>query len=496
MRCYLNGNPLLRASTNLRGVLHMSENDSLEKTLRLRDVYAIATGTMFSSGFFLLPGLAVAETGPSVVLAYLVSGVIVLPSMLSMAELATALPRAGGTYFIIDRSLGPLLGTIGGWGAWLALVLKSCFALIGMGAYLRLLFDVNITLVAVVLTVLLGGLNLLGANHTKKLQNLLIAGLVLILVFYLLQGVVYVFSLNVREVLPDRFTPFFSKGTYGFFTTVGMVFVSYAGLTNVASVAEEVEDPGRNIPLGMVLALTTSLMVYVVGVGILVAVLSPEGLSQDLSPVATAGEKIFSWIPASWGNLIIVIAAGAAFASTGNAGILSASRYPMAMSRDHLISPLFARVGKTGVPHWSIAVTLVTMIVVLVGFNVREVAKLASAFQLLLFGLLNLSVILMRESQIEGYTPAYRAPWYPWLQVFGILFSAILIFEMGLLPFLFTLAVCVSAGIWFRVYAQDRVDRKGAIFHVHAELGKQKDPGLEQEMSDVTDEKEEAASDS
>lgn len=99
-------------------------HDKLSKELGLSDVYAIATGAMFSSGFFLLPGLAAAETGPSVFLAYLVSGIIVLPTMFSVAELATAMPKAGGTYYIIDRSLGPMIGTIGGFGSWVALVLK------------------------------------------------------------------------------------------------------------------------------------------------------------------------------------------------------------------------------------------------------------------------------------------------------------------------------------------------------------------------------------
>lgn len=121
------------------------EHKNLKKELGLWDVYAIATGAMFSSGFFLLPGLAAAQTGPSVFLAYFVSGLIVLPTMFSMAELTTALPKAGGTYYIIDRSLGPIWGTIGGYGSWLALVLKSAFALIGMGAYLSIFIELPIT---------------------------------------------------------------------------------------------------------------------------------------------------------------------------------------------------------------------------------------------------------------------------------------------------------------------------------------------------------------
>ncbi|MDF3130972.1 APC family permease [Kiritimatiellaeota bacterium B1221] len=466
----------------------MNRPDTLEKRLRLRDVYALATGAMFSSGFFLLPGLAAAETGPSVILAYLVSGLIVLPTMFSMAELATALPRSGGTYFMIDRSLGPLFGTIGGIGAWLALSLKSAFALIGMGAYLALLVEVNILWVAAGLTLLLGLLNLWGTNETVLLQKILIAALVLIMVFYTVQGLLHIFSLNLSEVIQQQFTPFFHKGSYGFFATVGMVFVSYAGLTKVASIAGEVENPGRNIPLGMMLALGSSVLLYVLGVGIMVAVLDPETLRKDLTPVATAGE-IF--IPGLWGKMLVVTAAVAAFASTGNAGIMAASRYPMAMARDKLLSPAFSSVGKTGVPHWSVIATVGLMLMFLFGFNVGEVAKLASAFQLLLFGLLNLAVIVMRESQMEEYHPAFSAPLYPWLQIMGMIFSVILIFEMGLLPFLFTLAICFAAAAWFKVYAKKRVNRKGAIFHVHAELGKLKDENLAQEIEDIPRKKDE-----
>jgi amino acid transporter len=463
----------------------MSSEEPLNKHLGLWDVYALAAGAMFSSGYFLLPGLAAAETGPSVVLAYLVSGILVLPTMFSMAELSTALPRSGGSYFIIDRSLGPLFGTIGGIGAWLALTLKSAFALIGMGAYVALLVQVEILWVAVGLTLLLGLLNLWGAKETALLQKFLIGALVLIMSVYILQGVAHLLSLNLQQTVREQFTPFFQQGMYGFFATVGMVFVSYAGLTKVASIAEEVENPGRNIPLGMMLALGTSIVVYVLGVGIIVAVLDPETLFNDLTPVATAGS---SFLSAPLGNILVVVAAVAAFASTGNAGMMSASRYPMAMARDHLMPQVFSSVGKRGIPHWSVIATIGLMLLLLLGFNVASVAKLASAFQLLLFGLLNLAVILMRESQLKAYDPAFRSPLYPWTQIAGIMVSVILIFEMGLVPFLFTLGVCAAAAGWYKSYAEHRVDRKGVIFHVHAELGKQKDKDLEKEIRDLPNE--------
>ena len=113
----------------------------LKKELGLLNVYAIATGTTLSAGFFLLPGIAFRDAGPAVILSYLIAAIPLIPAMFSMAELATAMPRAGGAYYFLDRSMGPFIGTIGGLGTWLALILKTAFALIGMGAYLSIFWE-------------------------------------------------------------------------------------------------------------------------------------------------------------------------------------------------------------------------------------------------------------------------------------------------------------------------------------------------------------------
>jgi len=467
----------------------LEESKKLQKELNLFDVYAIATGAMFSSGFFLLPGIAAAETGPSVFLAYLVSGLLILPTMFSVAELSTALPRAGGTYYIIDRSLGPLMGSIGGFGSWLALVLKSAFALIGMGAYIAIFYEVNITVVALGLTLAFGLLNIVGAKETTTLQKVLVAALVTIMFGYIIQGVSHLLSMDILGITEEQFSPFFTNGARGFFATVGMVFVSYAGLTKVASIAEEVKNPDRNIPLGMFLSVLSAIVVYVVGVYLMVAVLEPEAFRQDLTPVATAGREFMTWLPGDVGLILIVIAAIAAFASTGNAGIMSASRYPMAMARDSLFEERFANLGRFNTPQNSILATVALMIFFLLAFNVESVAKLASAFQLLLFALLNLGVIVMRESRIDEYDPGFNSPWYPWLQIAGIVFSIVLIFEMGILSILFTVAVSVFSVGWYYYYAHGKIERTGAIFHVHARLGKKQDSGLEREMRGILREK-------
>ena len=467
----------------------LAEDQRLRKELTLRDVFAVSTGAMFSSGFFLLPGLAAAQTGPSVVLAYLAAGLLVLPAMFSKAELSTAMPRAGGTYYFLDRSLGPLVGTVGGLGIWFALVLKSAFALIGIGAYLGLVMAVAITPVAVALTVAFTIMNIVGVKATTRLQQYLVWILLVVLAFFLVQGLAEVVGLGREGDLSHQFSPLFPFGFEGFASTIGLVFVSYAGLTKVASVAEEVDDPDRNVPLGMFLSLATATAVYVLGVLVMVAVLDPVELRADLTPVATAAEEFFDWLPGSIGLALVLAAAFAAFASTGNAGILSASRYPLAMARDGLIADRLAKVGRFGTPTRSVLLTGLAMVAVLLVLDVESVAKLASAFQLLIFALINLAVVVMRESRLPSYVPGYRSPLYPWMQLAGIAVPLWLVWQLGTLSILFSVAIVLIGLVCYRFYSREGVVREGAVYHVFERLGRRRDDALEPELRQILKEK-------
>jgi APA family basic amino acid/polyamine antiporter len=461
----------------------------LDKELTLFDVYVICVGAMVSSGFFLLPGLAAEYAGPGVVLAYLLAGILIVPAMLSQAELATAMPRAGGAYYFLDRTLGPLVGTIGGVGTWLAMVLKSAFALIGMGAYLALVFDIPVLGTAIACTVAFAALNVVGARESSGLLRALVMLLLMLLAFFLVHGLADIVAGGVRPTVRLRFSPFLPHGFDGVLGTVGLVFISFIGLTKVASLAEEVKNPDRNVPLGMGLALGTVTVIYVVGVFIMVAVLGADRLSVSLTPVADAAEVFTAWLPRHVGVWLMIGAGIVAFASMANAGILAASRYPLAMARDRLFPDRFAATGRRGTPVASILFTCALLIVFLLTLRVESVAKLASALQLLLFGLINVAVIVMRESRIESYDPGFRAPFYPWLQLVGIFVTLVLVAEMGWLSVLFTAGVTAACFGWYQYYARHRIARDGAIFHVFERLGRRRFGGLDRELRDLMKEK-------
>ncbi len=451
-------------------------NGRLNRSLALRHVFALSAGTMVSSGLFLLPSIAVAKAGPAAVLAYLIAGILAVPAMLSVAELSTALPKAGGSYYFIERALGPSVGTIAGFGAWLSLVLKDAFAMVGMSAYLVLVLDIDSRVLAMTLIALFMLVNLVGSKASASLQFWLITFIFLSMGWFLFEGLLETKSQGFRETNLD---PFFTSGWSGVFGVVGLVFVSYGGLTKVASAAEEVEDPSQRIPLGMTISLLLVTSLYTLSVLVTVAVVPPDVLHDDLVPIYTAAQTILP--PA--GSWLIVFAALAAFASAVNAGILAAARYPMAMARDGLLPKRLGMIGSRGAPTFGVVTTSVAIAAVVLLFDAESIAKLASAFVLLTLGLVNVAVLVLRASHIPSYAPAFRSPFYPFTQVCGILVSLFLIAELGPVAWGFVLSVTTISWLWHRLYASGRTFRAGAIRNVFQRWGEDVDSGLGREMS-------------
>ncbi len=280
----------------------------LKKSLTLLDVYAIGTGTTLSAGFFLLPGIAFAKAGPGMVFAYLLAAVPLIPAMLCAMELATAMPRAGGAYYFLDRSIGPLAGTVGGFGTWLVLILKSAFALIGMGAYLKIFFpEVQIIPLAIGLGIFFCVVNLFGARMSGSFQIVFVFGLLAILGWFCGTGLFH--------IRPELFENPFGKGFDSVMATAGLVYISYIGVTNIASISEEVKDPERNLPLGVFLALGTAILVYALGTIVMVGVTPASRLAGSFTPVAEAAGAMVG----RWGVILVTISAILAFSSVAKA---------------------------------------------------------------------------------------------------------------------------------------------------------------------------------
>jgi amino acid transporter len=427
----------------------------MKKELSLLDIFCVATGAMISSGLFILPGLAFAKAGPGVILSYFLAALLCLPTLLSKAELTTAMPKAGGDYFYIMRGFGPLLGTVAGFSTWFSLSLKGAFALLGMGAYLSILTDIPLNTIALGCCLFFILLNLIGVKEAGRAQVFLVLTLLSILLIYIGWG--------IKKVNFSNFSPFFSQGLSSVFAGASFVFISYGGLTKVAALAEETSNPGRNLPLGMMLSLCVTSIFYILVIGVTIGVSSAEELAVSLTPISD-GAGIFG------GNILkIVISLGAflAFISTANSGIMTASRYPLGMSRDNLLPPALQKISsgfKT--PYLSILITGLFMISAISFLKLELLVKVASSILILLYLFANLTVILFRESKIISYRPKFRAPFYPYLQILGIVGGGFLLIEMGT-KILFLTGVFLLLGfIWYKVYVQKRAVQDSALIHV------------------------------
>ena len=458
------------------------ETKGLRKELGLLGIFCIASGAMISSGLFVLPGLAFKYAGPAVLISYAIASVLVLPALLSKAELSTAMPKAGGTYFFIDRSMGPMMGTIGGFAAWFSLAFKSAFALVGIGVFAILLNpffdDIWIKkLVAVFFCILFTIINIRGVKHTGKTQIFLVIGLLALLVFYIVSGFLFV-----------QFSHFSDFAPYGFgsvFSTAGLIFISFGGLTKVCSVAEECKKPGRNIPLGMLFSWGIISILYILVIFVTIGIVDPSQLQTSLTPISLGADNI----PILWGigGVIMAIAAILAFISTANAGILAASRDPMAMGKDQLLPHSFAKLSNRGTPTFSILFTSCFMIFVILFLDLESLVKTASLLKILLFLFVIFSLIIMRESKIRHYRPKFKSPFYPWVQLAGAIGLIFLIFEMGLVPMLIVGVFILFGFLWYWFFARDKIWREYTFLHLIERVMGKKSTGymVDEELREI-----------
>ncbi|MEW6534539.1 MAG: amino acid permease [Candidatus Auribacterota bacterium] len=458
---------------------------SLKKQLNLLDVFCLATGAMISSGLFILPGLAHARAGTGVILSYIIAGILAMTGMFSVIELSTAMPRAGGDYFYITRSMGPAVGTVAGLLSWLALTLKSAFALIGMAAFTTRLIPVDIHIIAILLCLIFMFINIIGVQAASRIQVILVVGLLCLIGVFLFRGFEHV---NIHNLVP--FAP---HGVTAIFSTAGFVFVSYGGLLKIASIAEEIKDPGTTIPRAMTISLFVVIMAYALVIFIAVGTLETAHLNQSITPISDSAASFM----AKGGRLALDIAAILAFITTANAGILSASRYPLALGRDEMIPSVFKTVGKRfNTPHVAILATGIVMIFFLL-LRLEILIEAASTVLILSYMLSSLSIIILRESRVENYRPKFKSPLYPWPQLLGFFGFAFLIFEMGMEAIGISMILIIAGFFAYWFYGRIRSTRESALLHLVARITAKElsTRGLESELKDIIQERDEITKD-
>ena len=449
----------------------------LERTLSLPGAIAVSIGGMLS-GIFVLPGLAVGITGSSVWLAFLVAALCILPAVLSKSELGTAMPKSGGTYVYIERAFGPLFGTIAGIGLWLSLLLKSAFSLVGLSAYLYVVVNIDeaytkaIALLALLLIFLL---NVFGLKKVEKTQLVIVSASIISLIVIIVLGF-NSFDSKLTE-------PVFSDGTNGFIAGVAFLYISYAGVTKIAAIAGEIKNPAKNLPLTMIISLFLITTIYCLVALALVGNVEASILATDIKPIHT----LFQTIGGETFGLIAGVVGALTLMSMANSGVLASSRFPFAMSKDGLLPSYLAGINSRFMtPVSAILTTSILIALAIIFLDVVKIAKLASAFKVLMFIFNELTVIVLRETNAQWYKPTFKSPMYPYVQIFGILSGIVLLAYLGVMPVVSVIGVVILGFLIFLVYGS-KSERSGVASSYGILSFFFKDASKIREYSDETD---------
>ena len=450
---------------NIYGVVSDVKH-TIERTLGLNGVVIVTIAASIGAGLFVLPSFAAAIMGPGIWLAFLLAGTVFLPGTLSKSELASAMPENGGAYVYVERSFGPLVGTISGLGLWASFLLKSAFALIGFSAYMYVVtnhFDVttNSTLIIMSALALITFLNILGIKKVKAFQTpilaLTTALIVIICILQLFDG-----STDFSRPIDGAIDVSKNDPTL-VAEAAALLFVGYAGIYKTGAIGGEIKKPEKNMHRSMLISLLLITILYVFVTFIMMA--SVEGEWWLNSSDGTVREDpIFAFVDAVASTkvgLAVAMLAVLTMISGALSGLLAASRFLFAMARDSLLPGSLGDTNKKfETPHWAIILTGVTMGVCILTLPVKDVAKLASGFQIMVIVALNISVILLRQDKPEfaWYQPTFKSPLYPWVQIFGTIAGAYLVVIMGEKALIGALAAAVIGLATYYLYGKKSYD--------------------------------------
>ena len=442
-------------------------DEELAKDLGLVSAMTIGIGTMIGAGIFVLPGVAAQEAGPIVVVSFVVGGVIAMVNALSISELGTAMPKAGGGYYYVNRALGPMFGSIAGLGDWMGLAFASAFYSIGFGQYLStlapipgVLFLNDIQIGALIAGGIFVAINYIGAKETGSIQTVIVFTLLAILGVFAIAGWL---SFDYATLISEGgLSPF---GNGAILPATALVFVSFLGYAKIATVAEEMKNPGRNLPIAIIGSVAIVTVIYAILVTVMLGVVPWPELSLD-APVADAARVAFPGGLAGIAATIMTLGALLATASSANASILSSARINFAMGRDKIVTDWLNEIHPNyATPYRSIALTggMILVLIAFLGRDLEILAKAASVLHLMVYALMNVALIVFRETDPEGYDPDFRVPLYPITPIVGAILSLALIAFMAPREIALSGLFVVGAISWYFLYARGETDHQGHL---------------------------------
>ncbi|PED40602.1 amino acid permease [Bacillus cereus] len=413
------------------------KNKTLTKTLGAFDLVMLGIGSIIGTGVLVLTGLVAAnDAGPAVIFSFMIAAIASGLAAISYAEVASALPTSGSVYTYSYATIGEFVAHLIGWTLLSTYVVTTAAVASGWTGYFHNLiggFGLEIpealltipsqggivNLPAVIITLIIAWLLSRGTKESKRVNNIMVLIKIGMVALFIVVGVFY--------VKPENWVPFAPYGLSGILAGGAAVFFAFMGFDILATSAEEVKNPQRDLPIGIIVSLGICTLIYVVVCLVMTGMVSykeldvPEAMAYVMGVVGQ--DKVAGVI-----DVGAVIGLMAVLFST----MYAATRVFYSMSRDGLMPKLFTKINeKTEAPTFTIGFAGIGSAVIAGFIDLKELSNIVNIGGLVTFAMVSITVIILRKTHPQ-LQRGFRVPLVPVLPVISIVCCLFLMVNLPL----------------------------------------------------------------
>ncbi len=437
---------LFARKKDVNSILDNNKNNSVERSLGAFDVTLMSIGATIGTGVMVLAGVVAArDAGPAVVLSFIASAIACTLVALCYSEFASSIPTSGSAYAYIYVSLGEFIAHLVGWSLFIGYTVCAATVAGGWSSYFNGLLKqlglklpnafinipsqgglINIPAVAIVLiiTFLLSK----GTKESKKINNVMVFTKLAVIALFIIVGAFF--------VKPIRWQPFMPFGFKGVFAGAASVFLAFAGFDAVSTSAEEVKNPQKNLPIGIIASMLGCALIYVIVSLVLTGMVDYTKLN-----VGDAMAYALNFVGQGWAASLLSVGAVIGILAVILAYVYGASRILFSMSRDGLLPKKYSNVNKeTNVPVFSTWIVGGISAVLAGVADIKQLADLTNMVLLATFSLVAISIIILRKTHPK-LERSFKVPLVPVLPLIAVACCVFLMFSLSKTTWLYF-------GIW------------------------------------------------
>ncbi|HEX4760682.1 MAG TPA: amino acid permease [Thermoleophilaceae bacterium] len=447
----------LFTTKSTRQLKESADSTRLNRAVGAVDLTAFGIGAIIGTGIFVIIGEAIGDSGPGIVLSFVLAGVTCMFSALSYAELASSIPVSGSAYTYSYATMGELVAWVIGWDLILEYGVSVAAVAVGWGGYakelLHSLFGItlpasialppgeggSVNLPAVFIVLLVTGVLVAGVRQSARANTIMVVVKLVVLVLFV--------ALAVGSFKSGNLKPFAPNGFKGIREAAALIFFAYIGFDAVSTGSEESKRPARDLPIAIIGSLLIATVLYIVVAIVATGVLPYNELKGSESPLADVLSK---GAGLSWGADLISFGAIVAITSVVLTILFGQIRIMYSMSRDGLVPKRLGDISeRTQTPILVTALfgTLIAILAALVPLT--EIAKLVNIGTLFAFLVVNIGVIILRRTKPD-LERSFKVPLVPFFPLIG---AALCIYLMTQLEGLTWLRFGVWLVIGLVIYA-------------------------------------------